>query len=174
MTALFFLVRIPAFLLGFALCLAILPFDYALLFIQRIGGHVLTALLRTVGAPFVIVASALFSRRLWPSYLKKWQRAHREIRADWARPLKRFSELSLWLPGSPRSYRRGSQASRLNPPVRVTRTLWPDVSLGASQTPQTDPAAAGSFNTIDPEPAMTKPRAGVKFRPLVVKKKSAG
>jgi hypothetical protein len=104
MEAIFFLLRVPVYIIGLVLCVAILPFDFAFLFlIEHLGSHALIIVLRVLGAPFVIVGAAWFDRSSWPNYLKKWEQAHNSIKPDWNRPIKRLTELTTWLTEGPGS-----------------------------------------------------------------------
>ena len=100
MEAIFFILRVPIYLIGLILCIIILPFDYVILAIEYCS-HIFIAVFRTLGAPFVIIGSAWFDRSSWPNYVKEWQKAHESVDPDWKRPLKRFSELSTWLTDGP-------------------------------------------------------------------------
>ena len=101
MEALFFLLRVPVFLIGLLLCSIVLPLDYALMAAALIYSHISIAVIRLFGAPFVIAYSAWLDRSAWPEYLKRWQKAHDSVNPDWERPFKRFSELSTWLTEGP-------------------------------------------------------------------------
>jgi hypothetical protein len=162
MTAFFSLIKISAFVVGFCLSLAILPVDYLFLLIQEIWEHTLVVITKTLRAPFVIIRSAAFDRELWPSYLEKWQRAHRRIDLEWSRPLRRFSELGQWLPAW-RDQRRwqGWQLDSSSAGL-VSRAVLPQIDPMASE----DGASYSSRQASDSVPSLG---ARAKFRPTVVR-----
>jgi hypothetical protein len=96
--ACYFILRIPIYIVGIVICLVILPFDYACLFlIEHIGTHVFIGLTRAIGTPFVVFASAWIDRDAWGRYMNAWRRAHNDVKPDWGRPSRRLSELTRWL-----------------------------------------------------------------------------
>jgi len=93
----FFIMRVPVYVAGLAICIIALPFDLIALLIEYFGIHVLITFFRVLGIPFVIVNSAYFDRDSWSRYQSNWQKAYDNIRPDWDRPFRRFPELNKWL-----------------------------------------------------------------------------
>lgn len=103
MDAIFFLLRVPIFLIGIALSIIALPVDLLILIIiELFGRHLLIIILRILGMPFVIIGSAWFDRSWWPDYLKGWEKAHDSVKPDWGRPFRRFPEIMTWLIEGPK------------------------------------------------------------------------
>lgn len=102
MDAIFFVLRVPAYVVGLVVCVIAVPVDSGFLAIEFVAGHAFTAVVRLFGAPFVVVWSAYFDRKLWPRYLEEWEKAHDGIDPDWDRPIRRFAELTRWLVHGPR------------------------------------------------------------------------
>lgn len=101
MEVIFFLLRLPVYLIGLVLCLFMLPFDFAYLFLVDIASNAFIFVLRALGAPFIIIASAWFDRSSWPNYLKAWEKEHNSVKPDWNRPIRRLNELTTWLTEGP-------------------------------------------------------------------------
>ena len=76
MEIIFFLLRIPAYLIGIVICIIVVPLDLFILFMELGVRHFFIFVFRFIGIPFVIVYSAYFDRDSWPTYQTNWQKAH--------------------------------------------------------------------------------------------------
>jgi hypothetical protein len=103
METIFFLLRIPAYIIGFVICIIAIPFDNFVSLIELVGKHALIFVFRSIGTPFVIIYSAYFDRNAWPQYQLNWQKELDDVKPDWERPFRRFPELSKWLVKGPGS-----------------------------------------------------------------------
>jgi len=97
MNAIFFLLRFPAYLVGLVISILAIPLDILFSLLELFGRHFFIFVFRCIGVPFVIVYSAYFDRKSWPTYQTNWQKAHDDIKPDWGRPFRRFPELGKWL-----------------------------------------------------------------------------
>ncbi len=97
MEIIFFLLRIPAYLIGIVISIIALPLDLSILLMELGVRHFFIFIFRSIGVPFVIVYSAYFDRDSWPTYQSNWQKAHDNVKPDWDRPFRRFPELNKWL-----------------------------------------------------------------------------